>query len=118
VRHKRGNAKLGKPTDQRIALLRSLSRSFFIYKSIETTKTRAKEASRQIEKIITLVKKDTLASKRQVISFLQDKDVVKEIYASKGIFDKRTSGYTRIISVGTRRGDAAEMVKLELVDQA
>jgi len=116
VRHKKGNAKLGRPTDQRLALLGSLSRAFFINKSIKTTRTKAKEARKQIEKIITLVKKDDLSSKRQVFSILRDKDLLKDIYASKDIYAKRDSGYTRIINLGTRRGDAAQMVKLELVD--
>ncbi len=116
MRHKKGNAKLGRPTDQRIALLRSLSRAFFINNSIRTTKPKAKEAKKQIEKTITLIKRDDLGSRRQVLSFLQDKDLVKKLYANKAIFEKRSSGYTRIIPLGARRGDAAEMVQLELVD--
>jgi len=116
VRHNKANAKLSKPTDQRMALLRSLARAFFISKSITTTKARAKQAKMQIERLITLVKKADLSSKRQVLEFLQDKEVVKQMYVQKEIFNKRTSGYTRIIPIGTRRGDAAEMVKLELVD--
>jgi len=116
VRHKKGNAKLGKPTDQRLALLNSLSRAFFINKSIKTTRPRAKEAKKQIEKIITLVKRDDLHSKRQVASIVNDKGLLKDIYAQKELYQKRQSGYTRIINLGARRGDAAQMVQLELVD--
>lgn len=117
MRHNNGNAKLGKPTDQRLALLNSLARAFFMHKSIKTTRPRAKEAKKQIEKIITLVKRDDLHSKRQVAAILNnDKELLKDIYAQKEIYQKRDSGYTRIINLGTRRGDAAQMVQLELVD--
>ncbi|GBR76563.1 50S ribosomal protein L17 [Candidatus Termititenax persephonae] len=119
MRHKYGYNKLHKPTDQRMAMLKSLAVSLFQRNRLETTEARAKELRKLVDGIITLVKKGDLSSRRRVISLLlSDKDLVKQLYAGRERFNKRSSGYTRIIQAGSRRGDAAKMVLVELVDAA
>jgi len=119
MRHKHGYNKLHKPTDQRLAMLKSMAVSLFRYNRIETTEARAKELRKMADRIITLVKKGDLSSRRRVITMLlSDKELVKQLYAGKERFKARNSGYSRIIQVGARRGDAAKMVLLELVDAA
>ena len=117
MRHKRGNRKLGLPTDQRIALLRSLSRSLVLNDSVVTTDSRAKELTRYIARIVTLGKDGSLHSRRQALKLLPDKDVVKTIFSNvSSRFETRSGGYTRTIKVGFRKGDAAPMTKVEWVD--
>jgi large subunit ribosomal protein L17 len=119
MRHKLGYNKLSKPTDQRMAMLKSMSIAVFKYNRIEITEARAKELRRFVDKIITLVKKADLQSRRKVIALLlHDTELVKSIYANAARFNARKSGYTRIMRVGLRRGDAAQMVLFELVDGA
>lgn len=108
--------KLGRPTDQRIAMLRNLTTSLLENGKIETTVTRAKEVRSTAEKMITLGKANTLHSRRQAISYITKEDVVKKLFdeiAPK--YAERNGGYTRIIKIGPRRGDAAEMCIIELV---
>jgi large subunit ribosomal protein L17 len=100
-------------------MLKSLAVSLFRYDRIETTEARAKELRKMADRIITLVKKGDLSSRRQVINLLlADKALVKRLYAGQDRFKSRHSGYSRIIQAGSRRGDAAKMVLLELVDAA
>ena len=109
--------KLGRPTDQRIAMLRSMTTSFLESGRIITTVTRAKEVQKLAEKMVTLGKANTLHTKRQALSFITKRDVVSKLFdeiAPK--FAERNGGYTRVIKIGPRRGDAAEMAILELVD--
>ena len=109
--------KLGRPTDQRIAMLRSMTTSFLESGRIITTVTRAKEVQKLAEKMVTLGKANTLHTKRQALSFITKRDVVSKLF--DGIapkFAERNGGYTRVIKIGPRRGDAAEMAILELVD--
>ncbi len=108
--------KLGRPTDQRIAMLRNLTTSLLENEKIETTVTRAKEVRSTAEKMITLGKTNTLHSRRQALSYITKEDVVKKLFdeiAPK--YADRNGGYTRIIKIGPRRGDAAEMCIIELV---
>ena len=108
--------KLGRPTDQRRAMLRNLTTSFLENGRIETTTTRAKEVKRMAEKMITLGKKNTLHTKRQALAYITKREVVSKLFdeiAPK--YADRNGGYTRIIKVGPRRGDAAEISILELV---
>lgn len=108
--------KLGLPTDQRRAMLRNLVTSFLKNGKIETTVTRAKETKRLAEKMITLGKRGDLHSRRQVLSFVTEKEVVEELFQTIAPkYTDRTGGYTRIIRKGPRRGDGAEVVILELV---
>lgn len=111
-----GYRKLGLPTDQRRAMLRNLVTSFLKEGKIETTVTRAKETRKLAEKMITLAKRGDLHARRQVLSFVTEKEVVAKLFdevAPK--YAERNGGYTRIIKVGPRRGDNAEVVILELV---
>ena len=108
--------KLGRPTDQRIAMLRNLTTSLLENGKIETTVTRAKEVRSSAEKMITLGKTNTLHTRRQAMSYITKEDVVKKVFdeiAPK--YADRNGGYTRIIKIGPRRGDAAEMCIIELV---
>ncbi|WP_291569732.1 50S ribosomal protein L17 [Clostridium sp. UBA4548] len=108
--------KLGRPTDQRIAMLRNLTTSFLKHGKIETTVTRAKETKRLAEKMITLAKRGDLHARRQVLAFVTEEEVVKNLFENIAPkYAERNGGYTRIMKVGPRRGDGAEVVILELV---
>ncbi len=112
-----GTRKLGRPTDQRNAMLRNLVTSLLENGKIETTVSRAKETRSMAEKMITLGKDNTLASRRSALSYLMKKSVVYKLFeeiAPK--YAERNGGYTRIIKAGPRRGDGAEMAIIELVD--
>ena len=111
-----GYRKLGRPTDQRRAMLTNLVTSFLKHGKIETTATRAKEARNLAEKMITLGKRGDLHARRQVLAFVTEEEVVKNLFdniAPK--YAERNGGYTRMYKVGPRRGDGAEVVILELV---
>ncbi len=116
MRHKRGNKKLSKPTDQRIALLRSLSLSLITNSKIKTTDIRAKETQKYIEKIITLGKKGTLHHYRQALKLLPNKFAVKKVFDTVAKdYASKNGGYTRIVKLGTRRGDGAPVSLIEFV---
>lgn len=111
-----GQRKLGRPTDQRMAMLRNLVNSFLKNGRMETTQTRAKETQKLAEKMITLAKRGDLHSRRQVLAFVTEEDTVTKLFdtiAPKYV--ERNGGYTRIYKLGQRRGDGAEVVILELV---
>ena len=108
--------KLGVTTPHRKAMLRNLVTSLLREGKIETTVTRAKEARRMAEKMITLGKRGDLHARRQALAYIYDEDVVTKLFeeiAPK--YSERHGGYTRIVKMGPRRGDAAEMAILELV---
>jgi large subunit ribosomal protein L17 len=108
--------KLGRDSSARRALFRSILTSFFQYERIETTEAKAKEISGLAEKMITLAKRGDLHARRQVLSYLMDEEVVKKLFdtiAPK--YQERQGGYTRVLKMGVRRGDAAPMALLELV---
>lgn len=112
-----GTRKLGRPTDQRMAMLRAMVTYLLENGKIETTVTRAKEVRPLAEKMITLGKANTLASKRQAFAFITKEDVVYKLFNEIAPFyAERTGGYTRVIRTGVRRGDAAEMAVIELVN--
>ena len=111
-----GQRKLGRPTDQRRAMLRNLVTSFLKYGKIETTGTRAKETRNLAEKMITLAKRGDLHARRQVLAYVMDETVVNNLFTDLAPkYAERNGGYTRIIKKGPRRGDAAEMAFIELV---
>ena len=111
-----GTRKLGRTTSQRRAMLRQMVTDFLDYGRIETTVTRCKEIAPLAEKMITLGKKDTLASRRRALSYITREDVVAKVFSETAkSYADRNGGYTRIIRTGYRRGDAAEMAILELV---
>ncbi len=111
-----GYRKLGRDSSARKALSRSILTSFFKHERIETTEAKAKEISGLAEQLITLAKRGDLAARRQAIARLADEEVVRKLFdeiAAK--YNDRQGGYTRILKIGPRRGDAAPMVILELV---
>ena len=111
-----GTRKLGKSTDQRMAMLRQQTTDLLDKGRMETTVSRAKEIAPMAEKMITLGKEKDLASYRQMLSFLTREDVAKKVkdeIAPK--YADRNGGYTRITRIGVRRGDAAEIAVIELV---
>lgn len=116
MRHRYGNKKLGRPTDQRIALLRSLSRALILHGKIETTLLRAKELSKFIDRLITLGKKASLHDRRLAIAKLGDAQTVSTLFNSVSPqFSERPGGYTRITKLGFRRGDGATLARIELL---
>ncbi|MPW24997.1 50S ribosomal protein L17 [Alkalibaculum sp. M08DMB] len=111
-----GYRKLGRPTDQRRAILRNLVTAFLSNGKIETTVTRAKETRRIAEKMITLGKKGDLHSRRQALSYINSEEVVVKLFSEIAPkYADRNGGYTRIYKLGPRRGDSAEMAQIELV---
>ena len=111
-----GTRKLGKTTDQRMAMLRQQVTDFLDNGKMETTLTRAKEIQPMAEKMITLGKKNDLAAYRQAMSFITREDVCKKVFQELApSFAERNGGYTRITRTGVRRGDAAETAMIELV---
>ena len=111
-----GTRKLGKPTDQRRAMLRQLVTDFLGKGRLETTVARAKEIAPLAQKMITRGKKDTLAARRQAMTFLTREDVMTKVFKELAPrYADRNGGYTRIIRTGVRRGDAAETAIIELV---
>ena len=112
-----GTRKLGRTTDHRMSMLRTLVTSFLDNGKIVTTVTRAKETQALAEKMITLGKQNTLHSRRQALSFITSEDVVTKLfYEIAPKYAERNGGYTRVIKMDPRRGDAAPMAILELVD--
>lgn len=116
VRHRVAGKKLGRPTDQRVALLRSLASELFTHEKIVTTQAKAKEAQSMAEKMITYGKKGTLHHRRLALAQLPNNRIVSKVFdelASR--YSDRAGGYTRIIKLGFRKGDAAPLAQLELV---
>lgn len=108
--------KLGRPADQRRAMLRSLVTSLLQHERITTTETRAKEARVHAEHMITLAKRGDLHARRQAAAFLLDETILKKLFDTIGPrYADRQGGYTRIVRTGPRQGDAAPMAILELV---
>ena len=111
-----GNRKLGKRTDQRMAMLRAMVTYLLENGQIKTTVTRAKEVAPVAEKMITLAKDNTLASYRQALAFITKEDVANKLFKELGPkYADRKGGYTRVVRIGPRRGDAAEMAIIQLV---
>ncbi|MBD8959861.1 MAG: 50S ribosomal protein L17 [Clostridiales bacterium] len=114
-----GTRKLGRTTDHRKAMLRGMVTYLLENGSVETTLTRAKEVQPLAEKMITLGKKNTLASRRQALAFITKESVVKKLFDTIAPeYAERNGGYTQIFKIGPRRGDAAEMAIIRLVPTA
>ena len=112
-----GTRKLGRPTAHRNAMLRGMVTYLIENGSIETTLTRAKEVRSLAEKMITLGKKNTLASRRAALAYITKEDVVKKLFDEVAPnYMSRNGGYTQIFKLGPRRGDAAEMALIRLID--
>ena len=109
-------SKLGRNSSARKALFKSILTSFFRYGRIETTEAKAKEIRSLADNLITLAKRGDLSARRQAIARLADEDVVRKLFDEiAGKYTDRQGGYTRILKMGPRRGDAAPMVIIELV---
>ena len=114
MRHRKRTAKLGMKSQHRRATLANLVCSLIKHNRITTTMARAKVARRYADKMVTLAKKGTLHHRRQALAFLRQKDIVGKLFAELGKqHSDRQGGYTRIIRVGNRPGDAAEVAILE-----
>ncbi len=110
------NRKLGRTTDQRRAMLRAMVTYLLENGQIKTTVTRAKEVAPMTEKMITLAKTNTLASYRDALGYITKEDVANKLFKEIGPkYADRNGGYTRIVRIGPRRGDAAEMAIIQLV---
>ena len=110
------NRKLGKPTDQRIAMLRAMTTYLLENGQIKTTVSRAKEVAPVAEKMITLAKKNDLPAYRQALGYITKEDVAKKLFDEIGPkYATRNGGYTRVVKIGPRRGDCAEMAIVQLV---
>ena len=110
------NRKLGRPSDQRRAMLRAMTTYLLENGQIKTTYARAKEVAPIAEKMITLGKKNDLAAYRQALAFITKEDVAKKLFDQIGPkYATRDGGYTRVVRIGPRRGDAAEMAVIQLV---
>jgi large subunit ribosomal protein L17 len=117
MRHGKKDNHLGRTASHRKAMLSNMASSLIIHKRIETTLAKAKELRKYVEPLLTRAKDDSTHSRRIVFSYLNDKESTKELFGA--VSDKianRPGGYTRIIKLGTRLGDAAEVALIELVD--
>ena len=111
-----GNRKLGRTSDQRMAMMRAMVTYLLENGQLKTTVSRAKEVAPLAEKMISLAKTNNLASYRQALAFITKEDVAKKLFDEIGPkYEARNGGYTRIVRIGPRRGDAAEMAIIELV---
>tara|TARA_B100000614_G_C14512047_1_gene478954 strand:+ start:330 stop:779 length:450 start_codon:yes stop_codon:yes gene_type:complete len=118
MRHKISNRKLNRTSEHRKALIKNMLNALIKHEQIETTLPKAKELKVAIDKIITLSKKNTLSSKRILISKLQDQDIVKKLTTTlTKRYEKRNGGYSRVIRSGYRYGDNAPKAFIELLDK-
>jgi large subunit ribosomal protein L17 len=116
VAHRIAGKKLGRPKDQRKALLRSLAAEIVRHERIVTTEAKASEARRFVERLITHGKKGSLHDRRLAVSQVPNKEVIKKVFDELAPrYASRPGGYTRIIKLGPRKGDAAPMALIELV---
>ncbi|MBM3313223.1 50S ribosomal protein L17, partial [candidate division WOR-3 bacterium] len=116
MRHGDKVKKLGRTTQHRRALLRNLVTALLRYERIRTTLPKAKEAGRLAERLIRMALTNTLAARRQAGRFIQDRTILKKLFDEVGTrFAGRPGGFTRVLKLGPREGDAAEMALLELL---
>ena len=117
MRHLKKGRKLGTDASHTKAMLRSLAIALFTNERIKTTETRAKEVRSLVDKVITWGKRGDVHSRRLALAELGDKEIVHKVFADIAPrFEERPGGYTRIHKLGPRKGDAAPMVILELVE--
>ncbi|MEW6033749.1 MAG: 50S ribosomal protein L17 [Chloroflexota bacterium] len=116
MRHRVSRHKLGKSTGQRMSVYRNLVADLFRYGKVVTTESRAKRVRSFADKVITLGKQGTLHSRRQVLSFVTDEEIVDKVFAEIAPrYADRRGGYSRVTKLGSRAGDAAPMAQLDLV---
>ena len=119
MRHYKKGRKLGTSTSHTKAMKRSLVQALFLNDRIKTIESRAKEIRPDVDKVVTWAKRGDLHSRRLAIAYLNDKELVREIFekVAQGMFKDRPGGYTRIMKLGNRKGDNAPMVIMELVTE-
>ena len=116
MRHQMKNQRFDRPTDARLALFRGLVTDLLKHEQIKTTQAKAKAIRPLAEKMITLGKSGSLPSRRRALAYIYDKDVVSKVFDDLGPrYKERPGGYTRMIKIGPRLGDGAEIVQIELV---
>ena len=117
MRHQRAGRKLGRDSAHRKALYSNLAGALIEHGRIQTTEAKAKEVRPIVEKMITLGKRGDLHAHRQAVAFLRSKSVAHKLFAEVAPrFAERPGGYTRVVKLGPRQGDSAQMAYLELVD--
>ncbi len=118
MKHRMGFKRLGRNRSHRIALYKAMATALFKYERIRTTEVKAKEMRRVVERMISRARRDTVANRRLLARSIQDKAVLAKLFKDIGPrFASRPGGYTRILKLGPRYGDASEMVLLELVER-
>jgi large subunit ribosomal protein L17 len=116
MRHGCRVPELGRPADQRKALLRALTTQLIRHGQVKTTKARAKAVRSEVDRMITLAKDGSLAARRRALGYLYDKDLVHALFAhAQERYGDRQGGYSRVVRTVRRRGDNAEMAIIELV---
>lgn len=116
MRHQHAGRKLSRKTAHRISLLRTAVTDLLRHELIQTTEPKAREIRRAAEKIITRGKVGTLHARRKTAAFLTDEDMVRKVFSDLATrYEERPGGYTRIIKIGPRKGDAAPMAVIELL---
>lgn len=116
MRHRKAGRRLGRTTSHRKATMANLATALFKHNAIETTVEKSKELRIFAEPLITMAKQDTPANRRRVFATLRDKEAVNKLFGEiRATFAERPGGYTRILRLGTRLGDAATMARIELV---
>lgn len=117
MRHRKAGRQLRRTGEQKLALLRGLASSLFEHGAIETTEAKAKELRPFVEKLITKAKSGTLHDRREAVRHIHKRATSDKLFKDIGPrFLKRSGGYTRILKTGHRKGDGAEMARIELVD--
>jgi large subunit ribosomal protein L17 len=116
MRHLKKGRKLGSDASHTKAMLKGLAVALFTSERIKTTEARAKEVRPLVDKVITWAKRGDVHSRRLAIAALGDKELVARVFDEQDRYEDRPGGYTRILKLGPRKGDAAPMVIMELVD--
>jgi large subunit ribosomal protein L17 len=118
VRHRKSGRRLGVPGDRRKALLRGMAASMLQHEGINTTEARAKELRRFVERLVTIGKREGITARRLAMQRLPNRLLIDKLFTVYGPrYKARPGGYTRIIKLGPRHGDAAPMARIEFVDQ-
>ena len=117
MRHRKAGRQLRRTSEQKLALMRNLARQLIEHGAIETTEAKAKELRPFVEKLITKAKAGTLHSRRLAGRHVQQRTVADKLFQEVGPkFQTRPGGYTRILKTGHRKGDGAEMARIELIE--
>jgi large subunit ribosomal protein L17 len=117
MRHRKGVDKMGMLASHRRSVLANLTNALILHSKVDTTLMRAKASQRFAERVITLARRGDLHARRIVFSRLRDKEVVDKLFTEIGpTFKDRAGGYTRVVKMGPRRGDGAEVARLMLVE--